>query len=30
VVIAPWVLPFAIPEPEQVDLFAERVLAPLR
>jgi probable F420-dependent oxidoreductase len=30
VVIAPWVLPFAVPEPEQVDLFAERVLAPLR
>jgi alkanesulfonate monooxygenase SsuD/methylene tetrahydromethanopterin reductase-like flavin-dependent oxidoreductase (luciferase family) len=30
VVVAPWVLPFAVPEPEQVDLFAERVLAPLR
>ncbi len=30
VVVAPWVLPFAVPEPEQVDLFAERVLSPLR
>jgi probable F420-dependent oxidoreductase len=30
VVVAPWVLPFAVPEPEQVDLFADRVLAPLR
>jgi probable F420-dependent oxidoreductase len=30
VVVAPWVLPFAVPEPEQVDLFAERVLAALR
>ncbi|MGZ4132001.1 MAG: LLM class flavin-dependent oxidoreductase [Actinomycetota bacterium] len=29
-VVAPWVLPFAVPEPEQVDLFAERVLGPLR
>lgn len=26
IVVAPWVLPFAVPEPEQVDLFAERVL----
>jgi probable F420-dependent oxidoreductase len=30
IVIAPWVLPFAIPEPEQVELFAETVLAQLR
>jgi probable F420-dependent oxidoreductase len=30
VVIAPWVLPFAIHEPELVELFAERVLAPVR
>ncbi len=28
-IIAPWVLPFAIPEPEQLDLFVERVLRPL-
>jgi len=30
VVVAPWVLPFAIPEPEQVELFAEQVLRPFR
>lgn len=30
VVLAPWVLPFAVPEPEQVELFAELVLAPWR
>ena len=30
IVVAPWVLPFAVPEPDQVELFAERVLAPLR
>jgi probable F420-dependent oxidoreductase len=30
IVLSPWVLPFAIHEPEQVDLFAERVIAPLR
>jgi probable F420-dependent oxidoreductase len=29
-IVSPWVLPFAIPEPEQVELFAERVIAPLR
>jgi probable F420-dependent oxidoreductase len=29
-IVSPWVLPFAIPEPEQVELFAERVLRPLR
>jgi probable F420-dependent oxidoreductase len=29
-IVAPWVLPFAIHEPEQVELFAERVIAPLR
>ena len=30
IVVAPWVLPFAVPEPEQVELFAERVIAPFR
>jgi alkanesulfonate monooxygenase SsuD/methylene tetrahydromethanopterin reductase-like flavin-dependent oxidoreductase (luciferase family) len=30
IVVAPWVLPFAVREPEQVEIFAERVLAPLR
>jgi alkanesulfonate monooxygenase SsuD/methylene tetrahydromethanopterin reductase-like flavin-dependent oxidoreductase (luciferase family) len=29
-VLAPWVLPFAIHDPEQVERFAERVIAPLR
>jgi alkanesulfonate monooxygenase SsuD/methylene tetrahydromethanopterin reductase-like flavin-dependent oxidoreductase (luciferase family) len=29
-ILSPWVLPFAIHEPEQVELFAERVIAPLR
>ena len=29
-IVAPWVLPFAIHEPEQVELFAERVIAPSR
>lgn len=29
IIVAPWVLPFAIPEPEQVDLFAERIIRPL-
>ncbi len=29
IVIAPWVLPFAIPEPEQVELFAQQVVRPL-
>jgi probable F420-dependent oxidoreductase len=29
-IVAPWVLPFAIHESEQVDLFAERVIVPLR
>jgi probable F420-dependent oxidoreductase len=29
IIVAPWVLPFAIPEPAQVELFAERVLRPL-
>ena len=28
-IVAPWVLPFAIPEPEQIDLFAEWILRPL-
>jgi len=30
VVIAPWVLPFAVPEPERFDAFVEGVLQPLR
>jgi probable F420-dependent oxidoreductase len=30
IVLAPWVLPFAIPEPSIVELFAERVMAPAR
>ena len=30
IIVAPWVLPFAIHEPEHVDLFAERVIAPAR
>ena len=30
VVVAPWVLPFAVPEPEIVDLFAERVMPACR
>jgi hypothetical protein len=30
IIIAPWVLPFAIQEPAQIELFAERVLAPLQ
>jgi probable F420-dependent oxidoreductase len=30
IVVAPWVLPFAIHEPQQVELFAERVIAPSR
>jgi probable F420-dependent oxidoreductase len=29
-IVAPWVLPFAIHEPEQVEVFAERVIRPLR
>lgn len=29
-ILAPWVLPFAIPEPEQVERFAAEVLTPLR
>jgi probable F420-dependent oxidoreductase len=29
-IVAPWVLPFAIQEPEQVELFADRVIRPLR
>jgi probable F420-dependent oxidoreductase len=30
IVVAPWVLPFAIHEPGQVELFAEEVIRPLR
>jgi probable F420-dependent oxidoreductase len=30
IIVSPWVLPFAIHEPEQVELFAERVIAPSR
>jgi probable F420-dependent oxidoreductase len=29
-VIAPWVVPFAIPEPDQVELFAEHVMRPAK
>jgi probable F420-dependent oxidoreductase len=29
-IVSPWVLPFAIPEREQVELFAAHVVAPLR
>jgi alkanesulfonate monooxygenase SsuD/methylene tetrahydromethanopterin reductase-like flavin-dependent oxidoreductase (luciferase family) len=29
-VVSPWVLPFAIHEPDQVELFAERVIAATR
>ena len=29
-IVSPWVLPFAIHEPDQVELFAERVVAPTR
>jgi alkanesulfonate monooxygenase SsuD/methylene tetrahydromethanopterin reductase-like flavin-dependent oxidoreductase (luciferase family) len=30
IVLSPWVLPFAIHEAEQVELFAERVIGPMR
>lgn len=30
VVVSPWVLPFAVPEPDQVELFAARILEPWR
>jgi probable F420-dependent oxidoreductase len=30
IVVSPWVLPFAVTEPDQVDLFAERVMGPVR
>jgi probable F420-dependent oxidoreductase len=30
IVVAPWVLPFAIPEPDLLDLFVEAVMRPLR
>ena len=30
IIVAPWVLPFAIPEPSIVELFAERVMHPAR
>ena len=30
IVVSPWVLPFAIHEPEQVELFAEEVIRPIR
>jgi probable F420-dependent oxidoreductase len=29
-IVSPWVLPFAIHEPDQVELFAERVIAPTK
>ena len=28
-IVSPWVLPFTIAEPPQLDLFAEHVIAPL-
>ena len=30
IIVAPWVLPFTVREPEMLDLFAERVIAPVR
>jgi alkanesulfonate monooxygenase SsuD/methylene tetrahydromethanopterin reductase-like flavin-dependent oxidoreductase (luciferase family) len=30
IIIAPWVLPFAVPEPAHVELFADRVMQPLQ
>jgi probable F420-dependent oxidoreductase len=30
IIVAPWVVPFAIHEPQQVELFAERVIVPRR
>jgi alkanesulfonate monooxygenase SsuD/methylene tetrahydromethanopterin reductase-like flavin-dependent oxidoreductase (luciferase family) len=30
IIVSPWVQPFAIHEPEQVELFAERVIAASR
>jgi probable F420-dependent oxidoreductase len=30
IIVSPWVLPFAIHEPDQVELFAEHVIAPSR
>lgn len=30
IVVAPWVLPFSVHEPEMVDLIAEQVIAPVR
>jgi alkanesulfonate monooxygenase SsuD/methylene tetrahydromethanopterin reductase-like flavin-dependent oxidoreductase (luciferase family) len=30
IVVAPWVLPFSVQEPEMVDLFAERVMPAFR
>jgi probable F420-dependent oxidoreductase len=29
-ILSPWVLPFALPEPAMLELFAEQVIAPLR
>ena len=29
-ILSPWVLPFALPEPEMLELVAERVIAPMR
>jgi alkanesulfonate monooxygenase SsuD/methylene tetrahydromethanopterin reductase-like flavin-dependent oxidoreductase (luciferase family) len=28
-IVSPWVLPFALPEPQQLELFAERVIRPV-
>jgi hypothetical protein len=30
IIVSPWVLPFAVHDPEIVDVLAERVIAPLR
>jgi len=30
IVVAPWVLPFAVPEPERFDAFVDGVLGPSR
>jgi alkanesulfonate monooxygenase SsuD/methylene tetrahydromethanopterin reductase-like flavin-dependent oxidoreductase (luciferase family) len=30
IILSPWSLPFALPEPEMLEVVAERVIAPLR
>jgi hypothetical protein len=29
-ILSPWILPFALPGPEVLDVVAERVIAPMR